>query len=160
MKRKPLLNAFIYVFVCLAQAKLTQTLESASMNVDWDTGLPTDVLALVAKAGGIQQMKIMRSISKSWQQGFELAITSLAITKLEHTVLPPGVAAGHRFPCVACLKLGYSAVDTEWLENLGAFPNLDSVTLGGLSASLGPFLGFERGLALRLDDAAMRHLQV
>lgn len=44
---------------------------------DWENGLPTDVLALVAKAGGVGQMKCMREVCKSWQAGFGLSVTCL-----------------------------------------------------------------------------------
>lgn len=45
---------------------LIQDLEEGS--VDWDKGLPPDVLALVAKAGGLEALKGMRGVSKAWQE--------------------------------------------------------------------------------------------
>lgn len=127
-----------------------------SLVVDWGEGLPPDVLALVAKAGGIQHLKSMRGVCKAWQQGFELGVTSIAILKLYHPVLPPGLQAAQRFPELSLLKLGKSGTSQEWLVTLSAFPKLRGLILGVQTAALHT----GRRLGDRLLDADMIHLQV
>lgn len=126
------------------------------VNVDWDTGLPQDVLALVAKAGGGLEMKGTRGVSQSWQDGFDLGASSLSIHEVGHPVLPAGLIAGQRFAGLTKLDLGHSAVNPAWLENLGGFPNLECLVLG-LRTTLPWSL---RCLALQLSDFHMLHLQV
>lgn len=121
---------------------------AASMDVDWDTGLPSDVLALVAKKGRANQMKIMREVSKSWQQGFELAVRGISIGSVEHPVLPWGLEVAQRFPALTQLGLGNSLIDTAWLETLQTLPNLNRLFLGGPKTTL------------KISDADMVHLQV
>lgn len=39
------------------------------LDIDWDKGLPLDILSLVAKTGGLVEMKVMREVSSrasSW----------------------------------------------------------------------------------------------
>lgn len=70
---------------------------------DWDKGLPSDVLAMVARAGGITEMKAMRGVSKQWQEGFELAVVSIKAS-LKTPSLPREVAL--RFPVLTSLDVG------------------------------------------------------
>lgn len=126
------------------------------MNVGWSTGLPIDVLALVARAGGVSEMKRMRSVCKSWQEGFDLGVTGIGICELQHPVLPSGVAAASRFPGLTQLDLGCSAVGKDWLDHLGAFSKLEILTLGGWPDGLGP----GGALSVRLKAVDMKRIQV
>lgn len=45
--------------------------------VDWGTGLPVDVLALVAQ--GRDDLKAMRGVNKEWREGFELSVTQIRV---------------------------------------------------------------------------------
>lgn len=80
--------------------------KSTRASVDWDRGLPLEVPARLSQAGGRQQMKSMRAVSKNWQAGFELGVTKISILKPENPVLPPASQAAQRFPRLTCLDLG------------------------------------------------------
>lgn len=54
---------------------------------NWDTGLTADILGLVAKAGGIKEMAVMRQVSKTWKQGFELGVSGITVS-FEAPMLP------------------------------------------------------------------------
>lgn len=124
--------------------------------VKWDKGLPLDVVAMVAKVGGCEEMKEMRAVSKRWQQGFELGVTAIKILNPEDPLLPSiGSEAVRRFPRLAKLDLGGSGVETSWLPALRVFPNLINLSLGRkLGRDLTP-----GSLAQRLVDADMGHLR-
>lgn len=98
-------------------------------DADWDRGLPPDILALVAKSGGMASMTVMRGVSKSWQRGYELGVTSLKIC-LHSPMLPPGETSPQRFPYLASLDLGGRPVEEQTLQALKAFPKLRFLTLG------------------------------
>lgn len=155
--------------------------EPTTEDIDWDKGLPSDVLALVAKAGGNSDMKVMRGISKTWQQGFELAVTGITLD-YEYPFIPPeeepapgwfgpscqprrpkGASANPlfltavRFPRLTRLALGKCAADEAWLETLRAFPNLKSLDLGlGRDTSV---VFFRQYFTFRLTDTGLRHLR-
>lgn len=59
----------------------------AGMVADWNKGLPLDVREVVAKAGGVKEMQMMRRVCKTWQQGLDLRITTIAITSMRHPPL-------------------------------------------------------------------------
>lgn len=103
---------------------------TCEVDVDWDSGLPPDVLALVAKAGGVSDTKSMREVSKSWQQGFELGVTGIAIVHTEHPVLPPVLEVAQRFPGLTRLDLSRSATNAARLGNVRVLPKLESLVLG------------------------------
>lgn len=126
-------------------------------SVDWDKGLPTDALALVAKAGGTSLMMEMRGVSTTWKAGYELAVTSITVRDGDplDPLLPLGPEAAHRFPSLTMLDLGGSTFDTAWLANLRDYPNLACLTLGGTQ----PDYSNEDSLVFRLADADMLHLQ-
>lgn len=44
---------------------------------DWDKGLPTDVIALIARSVYMGETAVMREVCKTWQQGFELGVSSI-----------------------------------------------------------------------------------
>lgn len=94
------------------------------MDIDWDKGLPLDVLSLVAQTLGMNQMKIMRGVCKTWQQGFEMGVTGIKITSLGHPALPSGLELAQRFPGLTMLDLGKRAISTEWLEELREDPTV------------------------------------
>lgn len=98
-------------------------------NVDWDKGLPVDLLALVAKAGGISAMKLMRLVSKMWQQGFDLGVSRIKIHHGDPS-LPWGTGAAYRFPALASLDVGECYMNDVTLSSLRFFPQLNSVVLG------------------------------
>lgn len=122
------------------------------VEVDWDKGLPPDVIALVAKAGGIKDMKFMRGISKSWKEGYELGVTSITVC-LRHPVLPLGLEVAQRFTGLVKLEIGLSTTSVTWLETLHELPRLNSLALGGHPMTT-------NSLGLHLTDADMSHLQV
>lgn len=99
-------------------------------DVDWNKGLPLDVLALVAKSVGFQKIKAMRSVCKAWQQGFELGVSKISVQTLEMPVLAPGPAAAQHFQALTRLDLENTESLSSWLGTLRFFPNLDSVSLG------------------------------
>lgn len=129
-------------------------------DVDWDKGLPEDVLALVANAGGIEEMKSMREVSKTWELGFELGVQAITIFGLEQPMLPPGLEAARRFPGLIKLDLGRSAAEIAlpWLRNLRAFPKLRSLDLGQPCRYQDPFPD-EKSLTLWLAGDATSVLQ-
>lgn len=114
--------------------------------VDWDEGLPLEMMALVAKAGGVGLMDSMREVCKSWQQGFEVQVSSIKIVwswgdpepyveeEDDDTnscwLLPPGVNLAQRFPGLTKIDLGGSGAPPAWLKHLRAIPRLDSVIIG------------------------------
>lgn len=46
--------------------------------VDWGD-LPPGVLAYAARVGGMQDMKAMRGVSRSWQEDFDSGVTGITI---------------------------------------------------------------------------------
>lgn len=109
--------------------KLENDRELESLGVDWDKGLPPDLLALVARAADMQETKVMRRVSRTWQQGFELGVRCIAV-HFEDPVLPNWLKTAQRFPALTMLDLGASRTSTNWLANLRAFPKLRSLKLG------------------------------
>lgn len=118
--------------------------------------LPLDVLALVAKAGAsLQEMKGMRGLNKTWQQGFELVVTGITIS-LDDPMLPSGEAAAIRFPGLLKLDLGNSSAEESWLENLPkAFPKLTHLVLGHKLNTP----GYHQSLACCLSNIGLEHIR-
>lgn len=125
------------------------------IELDWDKGLPTDVPALVAKAGGVKELKSMRGVCKAWQEGFELGVQGIKILGPDYPALPLGLEAARRFPGLTKLNLVYTSPESKsCLENLRSFPRLSNLILGnGVST-------YPACLPMELDDADMAHLQV
>lgn len=102
--------------------------------LDWDKGLPTDMLGLVAQAGGVEELKrSMRGVSKTWQDGFELGVRGITLGTQAPPYLPFRILgpSRRRFPLVSSLDLGLSSIHEAWLSGLGArFPNLACLILG------------------------------
>lgn len=48
-----------------------------ALEEDWDKGLPFDVLGLVA--GGRNDLKAMRAVSKTWRIGFERSAVKIEV---------------------------------------------------------------------------------
>lgn len=74
--------------------------------LDWDDGLPLGMLALVA--GGRDELKQMRLVSKNWQAGFEESVTKIKIKKAGPPLAGP---ISERFPLLASLDLAESRLD-------------------------------------------------
>lgn len=125
--------------------------QEMSEAIDWDQGLPLDVLALVAKAGGLSDMQAMRSVSKSWQQGFELGVGGITLRK----ALPLLNFTAQRFPGLTHLDISGSTVPEAWLQSLRVFPKLNSVALGCQSFKERSKIGC---LGSRLTNAGLDHL--
>lgn len=96
---------------------------------DWDKGLPRDVLALIARLGGITATQSMRAVSKSWQEGFELAVEGIEISLLDPVPSGAGEAA-RRFPGLTSLDMGCKLASPSWLAGIGAFRKLSHLALG------------------------------
>lgn len=119
---------------------------------DWDKGLPLDVLALVAK--GKDDLKAMRSVCKSWQQGFDVSAVELTIGG-DGPLLSLG-SLSERFPGLVILDLGLSSVDEADLGVLSSLKRLRSLTLGAETpATAVPGQG---GLWERLTNVGVQHL--
>lgn len=130
-------------------------MELEALEADWDKGLPPDVLAMIAQTGGLEEMKTMRGVSKSWQQGFELGVKGILIFELEDPGLPSGMEDSGRFPGLARLDLGKSKTSSAGLGRLQAFPDMANLILGNRDyAALGD------SLPHCIVDADMVHLRV
>lgn len=81
--------------------------------IDWDKGLPLDVLANVA--GGSDLLKAMRGVSKTWKKGYELSVTVIQIWD-EGPPPPPTEIFSERFPSIGGLGLGKAPMSED---NLG-----------------------------------------
>lgn len=108
---------------------------------DWGEGLPVDLLALVA--GGRDDLKEMRSVRKTWQQGFESSVTvmrqrSYGSGKIDQDFidfLEQGLPAlpskfSERFPALTLLDLSHFPADEQSLRNLAGLKHLRSLILG------------------------------
>lgn len=97
-------------------------------SVDWDKGLPTDVLALLAR--GSDALKAMRAVCTSWKTGFDCSITTLKVS-CHGPALPHVTAISERFPMLACLSLeGYPLCAAE-AKALRGIRSLARLILGG-----------------------------
>lgn len=88
-------------------------------------GLSSDVLMLVAAAGGSIAMKAMRGVNKTWRAGYDLQVRFLKVNEGN-----PALPLQRIFPALTHLDIGGSTAEESWLENLGAFPKLDRLVLG------------------------------
>lgn len=70
--------------------------------VDWDKGLPIDILAMIA--GGRDAQKSMRGVSQTWKEGFDRSVDRLKI-RLHG---PDLGLVPVRFPMLTSLDLGGS----------------------------------------------------
>lgn len=101
-------------------------------SVDWDEGLPLEVLALVARGKGYfsvaQEMQRMREVCKNWQQGFEMGVTRMKIS--QGAISPPtdGTLA-ERFPALISLDLSNCEMREDQLVCLRGMTQLRSLTI-------------------------------
>lgn len=93
---------------------------------DWEKGLPLDILAQVA--GGCDELKTMRGVCKSWQEGYESSVTKIRITKTG-PVLPDDRSFQARFPLLAALHLEYCNDSKPALQNLVGLSRLAILSL-------------------------------
>lgn len=71
--------------------------------IDWDKGLPLDLLFAVAR--GRDALKVMRQVSRTWKAGYEGSVTSIKLSE-SGPMIPPGGAFARRFPSVRSIELG------------------------------------------------------
>lgn len=121
--------------------------------VDWDKGLPLDVLALVAKAGGVSEMTAMLAVSKTWQQAFGLTTTAINIRQINQ-VQPFSIEAAELHQGLTRVSIDSSVASRAWLDSLRLFPKLNSLSLGEQTLWLRP-----GAPASRLTDADLWHLR-
>lgn len=90
------------------------------MAPDWDKGLPTGVLSLVA--GGRNELKAMRGVSCNWKDEFEGSVSK--ITTGEGPQLPTASLLSSRFPGLTSLLLWKHKMG---LDSLRSFSSLRKV---------------------------------
>lgn len=115
--------------------------EMGDFKADWAEGLPPDVLALVAKAGGVPDMKAMRGVNKTWQHGFELGISGIKVP-CNSSWLRGDDVAGPRLAALDLAGINFWHGDDR-LKNLRSLPYLQSLKLRSSSW---------------LTDAGLKHL--
>lgn len=123
-------------------------------NVDWDKGLPIDLLSAVAS--GRDELRAMRGVSYTWQEGFESSVTHITVD-WAGPQLPSDGALERRFPGITSLDLGDSPLDDSDLWKLAGLQRLRSLTLGLNSKS--NFPQSDNPLAHTMTDAGLEGLQ-
>lgn len=98
---------------------------------DWSKGLPVAIIAQVA--GGKNELKAMREVSKGWLRGFESSVSAVKIGSRGPT-LPPSRTFQERFPALTSLDLGWCLMENSGLSSLAGHKTLASLNLGFLSA--------------------------
>lgn len=93
---------------------------------DWDKDLPLDILSQVA--GGCDELKIMRGVSKTWKEGYENSVTKIRIYE-DCPVLPADGSFHAQFSLVTVLHLEYCKVRKPELQNLGGMKRLAFLSL-------------------------------
>lgn len=122
--------------------------------VDWDKGLPLELLSAVA--GGRNELKAMRGVSRTWKAGFEASITKFKVSG-QGPMLPPGDAFAQRFPAMRTIDLG-----RKWTKWVYKKPPMAE---GDLIESLGRLVGARItclvlcGMGESLTDAGMAQLR-
>lgn len=135
--------------------------------VDWEKGLPLDILAIVAQSSSwqtLQGMQNMRVVCKYWQQGFEMAITRLRIGKRSwhsgrNLIRPPtdGTFA-RRFPALTELDLGKCEMTEKQLVCLQGMTQLRSLVItDDVDEEEGYFYGI--GVCSELTGTGLQHLR-
>lgn len=123
--------------------------------VDWEKGLPIGVLALVAR--GAEELKVMREVCKTWEEGFECSVTTIRIGK-EGPLPPPTLC--ERYPALTCLDLGESFIDENALAILGNLKKLISLILGATQRDPRKFWDLEDGqLAKEFTGTGLEHVR-
>lgn len=103
----------------------------SEVEIDWDKGLPVDVLGLMAKTGGMSSMKSMRGVSKTWQQGYELGVSHIKLHTRDTSLPWEAQDAAQRFPCLTSLDVGHNtAANPSMFQTLSIFPNLKRLIIG------------------------------
>lgn len=128
------------------------------VTVDWDKGLPLDMLSAIAQGKDI--LKAMRGVSTTWKQGYESSIRHITVSR-SGPLLPPKAALAQRFPGQVSLDIGDSLIIEARLEDLSGFQNLNNLSLE--PEYLGPrerqLNAFTLPLGLRLTEAGLRGLR-
>lgn len=138
-------------------------------DLDWDKGLPLDLLSAVA--GGRDELKAMRGVCRTWKAGFEASVTKFKVS-CQGPILPPGGAFANRFPAARrvdfgrkCCKWVYKKPPMEegaLIENLGRLvgAHITCLVLCGMGEALTDAgMAQLRGLRLtRLDLSHCGHI--
>lgn len=119
----------------------------------WAEGLPLDVLALVA--GGTCEMKAMRGVCSSWQQGFERSVSKIKITQ-DGALFPADGSFSQRFSGLVSLDLGESLIEEADLSSLAGLKGLQTLSMGKVfySMKIAPHVR----LSDRLTGVGFQHL--
>lgn len=114
--------------------------------------LPHELLEKIA--GGRNEMKVMRLLSKSWWAGFEKSVTSLNIKSMAG----PSNGFADRFPNLVSLDLGESFMKEGELSKLSGLDSLRNLTLGLPPGTRLPRAG-PQPLAATLTGAGLKLIQ-
>lgn len=79
-------------------------------------------------AGGRDDLKAMRAVSKTWQEGYEISVTKIRIAK-QGPVLSAGGSFASRFPLLTSLHLEYCILNNPGLQNLKGLNRLVDLSL-------------------------------
>lgn len=102
------------------------------MQPDWDKGLPTEVLGLLARCFP-NAMEAMREVSKTWKEGFEGSVSRITVYPITLLDRAPGQfppqdgSFAARFPMLSRIRLGkWPLVDEDLrcLQGLRALAHL------------------------------------
>lgn len=92
------------------------------IDVDWDKGLPPNVLPLVAR--GDDDLKAMREVSKTWREGFNSSVTGVRV-KARGPV--PKFGFFLKSPSLTSLDMGPDSMgQNRLLKILGAGPTSET----------------------------------
>lgn len=84
-----------------------------AMEVDWDKGLPLELLSAVA--GGQDLLKAMRGVSLTWKAGYEASVKKIKLSRYG-PMLPAGGVFALRFPAARSVDLSASRLVRSHLD--------------------------------------------
>lgn len=93
---------------------------------DWGKGLPMGMLALIS--GGKDDLKVMREVCKSWQDGFEGSVSKMRV-KTAGPLLPANGNLASRMHQLTSLDLGACCMDENDLQRLAGMYKRSSTRL-------------------------------
>lgn len=83
------------------------------MEVDWDKGLPLELLSAVA--GDRDLLKAMRGVSRTWKAGYEGSVKKIMLSR-GGPLLPPGGIFAQRFQAARNVDLSQSLLARSHLD--------------------------------------------